>query len=115
MQDGHQLSIFKTTQHYSNYQEKKRVIFILTYFLLLNVCTNVFYDGDLIKVLLKVTNDDALTKYQQLSYYYLFIIDSLKLVTNQKARKLDIVLYFQEVIFNDWLISGLDLTDVLGS
>jgi hypothetical protein len=103
------------TLHYSNYLEKKRVKSILTYFLLVNVCINVFCDGDLIRVLLGVIGDDALTMYLLVSYYYWFVIDNLTLVINLIVRRLGIVLYFLEVIFDDSLISGLDLTDVLGS
>ena len=82
------------TKHYSNYLEKKRAKSILTYFLLVNVCINVSYDGDLIKVLLRVINDGALPMFPLAGYYYLFVVDSLVLATDLIARTLDIGLYF---------------------
>lgn len=74
--------------------EKKRVKSILTYFLQVNVCINVFYDGDLIKVLLGVIGDGASAVFLLVSYYYLFVISNPRLVVDLIARRLDIVLYF---------------------
>jgi hypothetical protein len=82
------------TKHYSNYLEKKRAKSILAYFLRVNVCINVSYDGDLIKVLLEVTGGGALVMFLLVGYYYLFIIDSLTLVVDLIARRLGIGLYF---------------------
>ena len=112
---GHPSNRFKNSQHYLNYLEKKHVKFIQAYFLQVNVCINVSYDGDLIKVLLRVISDGALPMFPLAGYYYLFVVDSLMLATDLIARTLDIGLYFQEVIFDDQLISGQDLTDVLSS
>lgn len=115
MQGDHQQNKSMMTKHYSNYLEKKRAKSILTYFLLVNVCINVSYDGDLIKVLLGVIGGGALVMFLLVGYYYLVVIDSLILIADLIVRRLGIGLYFQEVIFDDSLISGLDLTDVLGS
>ena len=112
---GHPSNRFKNSQHYLNYLEKKHVKFIQAYFLQVNVCINVSYDGDLIKVLLGVIGGGALVMFLLVGYYYLVVIDSLILIADLIVRRLGIGLYFQEVIFDDSLISGLDLTDVLGS
>jgi hypothetical protein len=74
--------------------EKKHVKFIQAYFLQVNVCINVSYDGDLIKVLLRVISDGELPMLPLVGYYYLFAVDSLMLATDLIARTLDIGLYF---------------------